>query len=301
MAYLGEIGNSHVHRRRMAVAKAPEGMPASRYATLGKRDLFIDFAGRKPDGHPVHGALASLQTGDKVTLERNGRGVAVFDRGRVEIGRLSKSAGGGLAGLVPIAYRARPRTWSGRSGTRGLRHRGVPAENDGPGVGVSDSGSASSRAAPGVAGLGGTTMRPSGPTGVGIAADGRHGLAGVRTGVELSRGVSSGWAARVGQPSRLVVELHVEATVPGSAFGGASACRGHRGATPSGITWPTCWSVTPFSRDSGGELELRILEMATRRLGEERTIEVGEGGAPCPGPCGWRRSTSSIRTCARCR
>ena len=92
VAYLGEIGNSHVHRRRMAVAKAPEGMPASRYATLGKRDLFIDFAGRKPDGHPVHGALASLQTGDKVTLERNGRGVAVFDRGRVEIGRLSKSA-----------------------------------------------------------------------------------------------------------------------------------------------------------------------------------------------------------------
>ena len=67
-------------------------MPATRYATLGKRDLFIDFASRKPCGHPVHRALAGLQAGDEVTLEREGKGVAVFDRGRVEIGRLSKSA-----------------------------------------------------------------------------------------------------------------------------------------------------------------------------------------------------------------
>ena len=91
VAYVREIGGSRVHRRRVAVAKQ-RSTPAARYATLGKRDVFIDFAGRKPDGHPVHGALARLQAGDEVTLEPNGRGVAVFDRGRVEIGRLSKSA-----------------------------------------------------------------------------------------------------------------------------------------------------------------------------------------------------------------
>ena len=92
VAYLGEIGGSYVHRRRVAVAKAGAGTPAARYATLGKRDLFIDYASRKPDGHPVHGALAGLEAGDEVTLEPDGRGVAVVDRARVEIGRLSQSA-----------------------------------------------------------------------------------------------------------------------------------------------------------------------------------------------------------------
>lgn len=92
VAYLGEIGGSHVHRRRVAVAKARASARATRYATLGKQDLFIDFASRKPDGHPVHRALARLQAGDEVSLEPDGRGVAVFDSARVEIGRLSRSA-----------------------------------------------------------------------------------------------------------------------------------------------------------------------------------------------------------------
>ena len=92
VAYLREIGGSRVYRHRMAVPEVRASTPAPRYATLGKRDLFIDFASRKPDRHPVHEALARLQAGDEVTLEPDGRGVAVFDRGRVEIGRLSQSA-----------------------------------------------------------------------------------------------------------------------------------------------------------------------------------------------------------------
>ena len=92
VAYLREIGGARVRRRRVTVAEAAEGAPVTRYTTLGKRDLFIDFAGRKPDGHRVHGVLAMLQAGDEVRLEGDGRGVAVCDRRGVEIGRLSQSA-----------------------------------------------------------------------------------------------------------------------------------------------------------------------------------------------------------------
>ena len=90
--YLDEIGSARLHRRSVAVAKESECVPPARYETLGKRDLFIDFAGRKRDDHPAHRALAGMQAGDEVTLERDGHGVAVFDRLGAEIGRLSMSA-----------------------------------------------------------------------------------------------------------------------------------------------------------------------------------------------------------------
>ena len=92
VAYLDEIGSARVHRRRVAVAEVRESVPPARYATLGKRDMYIDFAGRKPQDHPVHRALARLQAGDEVKLELDSQGVAVFDAWGVEIGRLSKSA-----------------------------------------------------------------------------------------------------------------------------------------------------------------------------------------------------------------
>ena len=92
VAYLGEIGSSRVHRRRVAVAKERAGVLVTRYATLGKREMFIDFAGRKPDDHPVHRALAGLQAWDQVMFRPDGQGLAVFDRAGVEIGRLSEAA-----------------------------------------------------------------------------------------------------------------------------------------------------------------------------------------------------------------
>ena len=92
VAYLREIGGSRLHRRRVAVAKARGSMPATRYATLGKGDMFIDFAGRKPQGHPAHRALDGLRAGDEVVLKRDGGGVVVLDRAGAEIGRLSESA-----------------------------------------------------------------------------------------------------------------------------------------------------------------------------------------------------------------
>ncbi len=92
VAFLGEIGRSRLRRRRVGIAKETAGVPATRYATLGKRDLFIDFAGWKAQGDRVHGALAALRAGDAVTLKRHGHGVGAFDRRGVEVGRLSESA-----------------------------------------------------------------------------------------------------------------------------------------------------------------------------------------------------------------
>ena len=59
---------------------------------LGKKDLYIDFAGTKPGEHRIHRSLARLQTGDTVTLERDKTGqVLVLDRERVQVACRSKS------------------------------------------------------------------------------------------------------------------------------------------------------------------------------------------------------------------
>ena len=69
VAYLREMGSARQHRRSVAVAKEGARVPPGRYETLGKRNLLIDFAGRKPEDNPAHRALADLQAGDEVTLE----------------------------------------------------------------------------------------------------------------------------------------------------------------------------------------------------------------------------------------
>ena len=69
VAYLREMGSARQHRRSVAVAKEGARVPPGRYETLGKRNLLIDFAGRKPEDNPAHRALAGLQAGDEVTLE----------------------------------------------------------------------------------------------------------------------------------------------------------------------------------------------------------------------------------------
>ena len=89
--YAREMG-TRVHPRRVAVAAGRESAVATRFATLGKREMFIDFASLKRSDHPVHEALARLQAGDEVTLARDDRGgVAVVDMRGVEIARLSKA------------------------------------------------------------------------------------------------------------------------------------------------------------------------------------------------------------------
>lgn len=93
LPYLREIGAGRVHRRRIAVSKRFGSTADVRYETLGKRELYIDFAAGEPANAAVHKALARAEAGDRVTLRRNERGhVDVYDRGGTRIARLSQSA-----------------------------------------------------------------------------------------------------------------------------------------------------------------------------------------------------------------
>jgi ATP-dependent DNA helicase RecQ len=51
----------------------PAAVLARRFELLGMRDLFLDFAGRRPGGDPIHERLALLQPGSPLAL-RDGRG-----------------------------------------------------------------------------------------------------------------------------------------------------------------------------------------------------------------------------------
>ncbi len=121
----------------------------------------------------------------------------------------------------------------------------------------------------------------------------RHGLTGW-CGGELGRGIRTDWAARVGEPSRLVIELHVEAAVPGS---GNAWCRvrGSVGVPSAPRSDAERYHLAGVLVGHAGlprlqrELDLRILDMTTKRLGEERTIEVGEGGLSMPRSMWWEK------------
>ena len=61
------------------------------------KDLYIDFAGGKPEGHRIHRSLTRLQAGDPVRLERDETGhVLVLDRDGTPVARLSKAGVGRL-------------------------------------------------------------------------------------------------------------------------------------------------------------------------------------------------------------
>ena len=60
---------------------------------LTLEDIHLGYPGRFSQAHPVHKALASLKTGDTLTLrpcERNGLGL--FDKSNICIARLSQKA-----------------------------------------------------------------------------------------------------------------------------------------------------------------------------------------------------------------
>ena len=93
LPYAREFEGRNLHCRKVGVTKSePEQLTNTRYTMLGKKDIYIDFAGKKPEGHRIHRSLARLQAGDTVTLERGEAGqVLVLDREHVQVARLSKS------------------------------------------------------------------------------------------------------------------------------------------------------------------------------------------------------------------
>ncbi|MFO7749271.1 MAG: ATP-dependent helicase, partial [Desulfobacteraceae bacterium] len=59
---------------------------------LGMADLFLDFPGRFPPGHQIHGHLAALETGDKVSLVRENHRVFICNRAGHTVASLSQKA-----------------------------------------------------------------------------------------------------------------------------------------------------------------------------------------------------------------
>lgn len=94
LPYVREVTGAHVHLRRVDVVRdAPRQSANIAYTMLGMRDLYLDFAGRKPSDHRIHRSLKRLQTGDAVQLQSSSDGrVLVLDSGRTAVVRLSNSA-----------------------------------------------------------------------------------------------------------------------------------------------------------------------------------------------------------------
>ena len=83
-------GEFLVHRK--PETSGTEATVARSYHLLGMDDLFIDFAGMKPEQHPARQALQSIWTGHTVKIEpRNNHLELINDKG-LAIARLSKKA-----------------------------------------------------------------------------------------------------------------------------------------------------------------------------------------------------------------
>ncbi len=90
--YFRQIG-PHVLRRTTTVANPESPDTDLEYQVLGMKDLYLDLAGTKTPGDPIHRRLLALQAGDFVTLANghNGR-VRVLDTNRKQVARLSTTA-----------------------------------------------------------------------------------------------------------------------------------------------------------------------------------------------------------------
>jgi ATP-dependent DNA helicase RecQ len=76
-------------------AVSPQGFADRRfynYDTLGMSDIFIDYSGGFPPGHPIHRRLARLETGSEVTLAIENGYVEIRDGDNRCLGRLAAGA-----------------------------------------------------------------------------------------------------------------------------------------------------------------------------------------------------------------
>lgn len=96
---LGVATNPHIAclqgdflaRRTPTLPPAHTGSPHT-YHLLGMEDLFLDFAGRKPEHHPARQALQALHAGSLVGIEARRDYVDIVNAQGVTIARLSRKA-----------------------------------------------------------------------------------------------------------------------------------------------------------------------------------------------------------------
>ena len=68
-----------------------EKIPHFHYEILGMKELYIDYGGSKPPGHPLHKELTRLKTGDLLLLETHNSQLELTSRG-ITVARLAKTA-----------------------------------------------------------------------------------------------------------------------------------------------------------------------------------------------------------------
>ncbi len=87
------LGGPAIHRSRARPSPIPSSIAGRRFVLLGLRDLYLSFAGRRPEGDPIHRRLASLETHRSVQLaSRNGQVVVLDGTGQVVAALSSASA-----------------------------------------------------------------------------------------------------------------------------------------------------------------------------------------------------------------
>jgi ATP-dependent DNA helicase RecQ len=66
--------------------------PILSYEILALKDLFLDYAGRKSPGHPIHRALKELTPGDTLTLKQTGTMIGLCTENGLMVAALSREA-----------------------------------------------------------------------------------------------------------------------------------------------------------------------------------------------------------------
>ena len=95
-----ELQGPHVFRRNGEAAAVDPAVLARRYDVLGLADLFMDFAGQREPGHPIHAALARLSTGARLRLAGGTDAIDLLDNTGCRVGLLSKSAQAAWSGRL---------------------------------------------------------------------------------------------------------------------------------------------------------------------------------------------------------
>ncbi|MBM9612974.1 RecQ family ATP-dependent DNA helicase [Desulfobulbus rhabdoformis] len=79
-------------KRRTVLPGEERSQQVRFYHLLGLEDVFLDYAGLKPEGHQSRQALEQLVAGDRVELRLAQGAVEIYDKHQVVCGRLSKKA-----------------------------------------------------------------------------------------------------------------------------------------------------------------------------------------------------------------
>ena len=89
-SFLGELDDPAMLLRTAAPAASQLEPPS--YEVIGLGDLYIDWAGRRSLGHPVHARLAALDVGDALTIEARGEILQLVNATGSPVASLSREA-----------------------------------------------------------------------------------------------------------------------------------------------------------------------------------------------------------------